>query len=259
MDKQYAKKTHATTNAVPKRSPAGVSGRNHSVYWTPHEQSIMNKFLTKKASPNLVKRYAKIVLELQGKKTLYDVALRYRWMTKKAAYQQVKPSANAQSSTSMDGQECIDDEISYEANVGAASQLRERNDQAMNHISANGSAIKEKAAYHQVKPTSNHSNGLHDAQLSTSIFSYEEDIDDKISYKVIDGPTGKLVEQFEQAINQISGVKSVFKDHRNKNLISQMVNNMDVLMKVSLNDVPEMEPSARQRYDFSIMRRLKIV
>ncbi|KAF5782289.1 hypothetical protein HanRHA438_Chr11g0506761 [Helianthus annuus] len=307
-----ANNTNLTTNGVGTTTDNG--GRSEvsavgpsvpNVYWTPHEQSMMNQLLSTNASSNLVKRYAIIVLKLQEKKTLYDVALRHRWMTvkrngkqrkdgsnssrthkeinEKAAYEQVKPSSDAtngqhyaQLSTSMDGDEGIDDEISYEANVGAASQLLERNRHATNQISAHGSAFKEngkrmkdnsdsssghkykkgKAAYQQVKSSShstNHSNGLHHAQLSTSVDS-DEDPDDELSYKVINGPAGQLLEQNEQAMSQISASKG----NINNKPICQMINNIDALMNVSLNDMPEMEQSACQRYNSSMARHLNI-
>ncbi|KAK4408743.1 hypothetical protein Sango_0455300 [Sesamum angolense] len=53
-----------------------------SVDWTPEEQSILEDLLVKYASETVVVRYAKIAQALRDK-TVRDVALRCRWMSKK--------------------------------------------------------------------------------------------------------------------------------------------------------------------------------
>ncbi|XP_022771607.1 uncharacterized protein LOC111314471 isoform X2 [Durio zibethinus] len=53
-----------------------------SVDWTPYEQSILEDLLAKYASDSTIVRYAKIAMQLKDK-TVRDVALRCRWMTKK--------------------------------------------------------------------------------------------------------------------------------------------------------------------------------
>ncbi|KAK9069054.1 hypothetical protein SSX86_013170 [Deinandra increscens subsp. villosa] len=170
---------------------------------------------------SMVKRYAKVALKLQGK-TLNDVALRCRWMTEKAAYQQVKPSSHAtnHAQTSIGSDECINDEI---------------------------------AAYQQVKPSSHATNH---ALLSTSI-DCDEDIDDEISYKDIGGAAAQLLEQNDQAIKQILANLSSSKLHENADLESQTRNNINALLYEVLYDMPEMKQSARQLYDFPVLSRVK--
>ncbi|CAK7349196.1 unnamed protein product [Dovyalis caffra] len=55
-----------------------------SVEWTPDEQSILDDLLSKYASESNLVRYAKIAMKLKDK-TVRDVALRCRWMTKQSA------------------------------------------------------------------------------------------------------------------------------------------------------------------------------
>ncbi|EOX93664.1 F21O3.28 protein isoform 3 [Theobroma cacao] len=53
-----------------------------SADWTPDEQLILEDLLAKYASDSTIVRYAKIAMKLKDK-TVRDVALRCRWMTKK--------------------------------------------------------------------------------------------------------------------------------------------------------------------------------
>ncbi|KVH94157.1 uncharacterized protein LOC112518458 [Cynara cardunculus var. scolymus] len=140
-----------------------------SVEWAPDEQSLLEELLTKYASDSSVLRYAKIAKKLQDK-TVRDVALRCRWMTKKENGKRRKEDNNssrknkdkkekvtehlakssshttnrangppyAQSAVSMDS----DDGISYKAIGGTAGQLLEQNAQALDQISANFAAFK---------------------------------------------------------------------------------------------------------------------
>ncbi|KAM0044579.1 putative SANT/Myb domain-containing protein [Helianthus debilis subsp. tardiflorus] len=140
-----------------------------SVEWAPDEQSLLEELLTKYASDSAVLRYAKIAKKLQDK-TVRDVALRCRWMTKKENGKRRKEDNNssrknkdkkekvtehlakssshatnrangppyAQSAVSMDS----DDGISYKAIGGTAGQLLEQNAQAFDQISANFAAFK---------------------------------------------------------------------------------------------------------------------
>nr|GEY72271.1 ZZ-type zinc finger-containing protein [Tanacetum cinerariifolium] len=139
-----------------------------AVEWGPDEQSLLEELLTKYASDSSVLRYAKIAKKLQDK-TVRDVALRCRWMSKKENGKRRKEDnssrknkdkkekvtehlakssshttnrANgppyAQSAVSMDS----DDGISYKAIGGIAGQLLEQNAQALDQISANFAAFK---------------------------------------------------------------------------------------------------------------------
>ncbi|KAD3336525.1 hypothetical protein E3N88_32044 [Mikania micrantha] len=180
-----------------------------------------------------------------------------------AASEQVKsPSTNHSSG------ECIDEEISCKG--AAVAQLLEQSDHAINQVSANANVFKEngmqmndnsnssrkhtdkktlgKAAYQQVKPSStNDSNGLHYADS-------DEDMDDDISYKAIGGAAARLLEQNDQAINQILANVSANKLHENIVLESQTRNNLNILLNESLYDMPEMKPSARQLYDLDFLK-----
>ncbi|XVF21228.1 hypothetical protein REPUB_Repub12eG0072500 [Reevesia pubescens] len=53
-----------------------------SFEWTPDEQSMLEDLLAKYASDSTIARYAKIAMQLKDK-TVRDIALRCRWMTKK--------------------------------------------------------------------------------------------------------------------------------------------------------------------------------
>ncbi|XP_076886079.1 uncharacterized protein LOC143535823 [Bidens hawaiensis] len=97
--------------------------------------------------------------------------------------------------------------------------------------------MNEKVADQQVKPSSNATNhsGHPNAHLSNST-----DSDDSISYEDIDGELGQLLEENVQAMEQISANFSSLKVHENINLISNVRNNIAVVLKESLNDMCEM-------------------
>eukprot|EP00262_Sarcandra_glabra_P003385 TRINITY_DN14063_c0_g1_i2.p1 TRINITY_DN14063_c0_g1~~TRINITY_DN14063_c0_g1_i2.p1 ORF type:complete len:250 (-),score=47.04 TRINITY_DN14063_c0_g1_i2:132-881(-) len=154
----------ATENSAASSGQALKHNPGLSMEWTAEEQSILQEGLTKYASESGIFRYAKIALLLQDK-TVRDVALRCRWMTKKeggkrrkeehnltrknkdkkekVADPSAKPSNHlaarpnvppyALPMISMDN----DDGISYKAIGGATGQLLEQNAQVFNQISAN--------------------------------------------------------------------------------------------------------------------------
>ncbi|CAA0842420.1 Protein of unknown function (DUF3755 [Striga hermonthica] len=152
----------------PVAGPTQVALRHNpglSLDWTHEEQSTLEDLLAKYASESTVVRYAKIAQALSDK-TVRDVALRCRWMSKKEngkrrkdenssrknkdkkekvtdpKSSQVANRSNghpyAQSMMSADS----DDGISFKAIGGAAGQLLEQNAQALDQISANFSACK---------------------------------------------------------------------------------------------------------------------
>ncbi|KAK3039835.1 hypothetical protein RJ639_028228 [Escallonia herrerae] len=166
----------ATSNgmAVPENSvvgPTQAALRHNpglSVEWTSDEQSLLDELLAKYASDSVIVRYAKIAMQLK-EKTVRDVALRCRWMTKKENGKRRKDDHSsrknkekkekvadlsaksashvtnrsngppyAQPVISMDS----DDGISYQAIGGATGQLLEQNAQALDQISANFSVFK---------------------------------------------------------------------------------------------------------------------
>ncbi|XP_047313707.1 uncharacterized protein LOC124917279 [Impatiens glandulifera] len=152
--------TGATQNAL--RHNPGLSAE-----WSTEEQSLLDELLIKYASDRNITRYAKIAMQLK-EKTVRDVALRCRWMTKKENGKRRKedharkskekkekvtdPSAKstphttnrtngapyAQSIMPMD----TDDGISFNAIGGVTGQLLEQNSQTLEQISANFSSFK---------------------------------------------------------------------------------------------------------------------
>lgn len=165
----------ATTNglSVPENSvvgPTQAALRHNpglSVDWTPDEQSLLEELLAKYATESNISRYAKIAMQLKDK-TVRDVALRCRWMSRKEIGKRRKDDHNsrknkdkkekvtdsmpksshvanrangppyAQSVMSMDS----DDGISYKAIGGTTGQLLEQNAQALDQISANFTVFK---------------------------------------------------------------------------------------------------------------------
>ncbi|PIN13105.1 hypothetical protein CDL12_14277 [Handroanthus impetiginosus] len=65
-----------------------------SMDWTPEEQALLEEGLANYASESNIIRYAKIAVQLKNK-TVRDVALRCRWMTKKEINKRRKDDFNA--------------------------------------------------------------------------------------------------------------------------------------------------------------------
>ncbi|XP_010551990.1 PREDICTED: uncharacterized protein LOC104822454 [Tarenaya hassleriana] len=140
-----------------------------SVDWTTEEQALLEDLLAKHTSESTILRYAKIAMQLKDK-TVRDVALRCRWMTKKENGKRRKedhssrkgkdrkekvtdssakssshlnvhtngPSSYAPPMVPMD----IDDGIPCKAIGGVTGELLEQNAQMFNQISANFSAFQ---------------------------------------------------------------------------------------------------------------------
>ncbi|XP_048135459.1 uncharacterized protein LOC115739972 isoform X1 [Rhodamnia argentea] len=156
-----APESSGTTSAM-KHNP-GIS-----MDWTTDEQAALEEGLAKFGSENKVICYAKIALQLQNK-TVRDVALRCRWMSKKENSKRRKEEHNL-NRKSKDKKERVadpsskssqfaarpnvapymppaipmdnDDGIPYEAIAGPAADLLEQNTQTFNQISANFSTLK---------------------------------------------------------------------------------------------------------------------
>ncbi|KAK8510429.1 hypothetical protein V6N11_082468 [Hibiscus sabdariffa] len=159
------------SNENPKPETSG-SGLKHnpviSLDWSLEEQAILEDGLKKYASEPSIIRYAKIALQLQNK-TVRDVALRCRWMTKKENSKRRKEERNI-ARKSKDKKERVsdplakpthfaaqpnlspytppmipmdyDDGIPYRAIGGVTGELLEQNAQALNQISANLAAFQ---------------------------------------------------------------------------------------------------------------------
>ncbi|XP_059655010.1 uncharacterized protein LOC132301802 isoform X2 [Cornus florida] len=159
-------------NDYPVPAPPDKSGKVASMNpylaistdWNAEEQSVLEDGLIKYASESSVSRYAKIALKLQHK-TVRDVALRCKWMTKKENSKRRKEDLARKSkdrkekSTEPLVRSCQmaarpnfpsyvqgmfttenDDGNSYKGIGGATGQLLEQNAQYFNQISANFTA-----------------------------------------------------------------------------------------------------------------------
>ncbi|XP_015583637.1 uncharacterized protein LOC8284759 isoform X1 [Ricinus communis] len=138
-----------------------------STDWTLEEQAILEDALNQYAAESSVIRYAKIAVQLQNK-TVRDVALRCRWMTKKEYSKRRKEDSLARKSkdkkervtdpsvkasrfmarsnvhpyaTSMIPME-YDDGMAYNGIDGVTGELLDQNAKALDHISANLSTMQ---------------------------------------------------------------------------------------------------------------------
>ncbi|WCJ37322.1 hypothetical protein M5689_018470 [Euphorbia peplus] len=134
-----------------------------SVEWTSDEQSLLDDLLNKYSSESIVQRYAKIALQLKDK-TVRDVALRCRWMTKKEngkrrkedhssrknkdrkekaadssakASSHLTPRPNGPSYAAPMIPLDNDDGVSFKDIGGATGELLEQNSQILSQISTN--------------------------------------------------------------------------------------------------------------------------
>lgn len=156
-----APESSSTTSAM-KHNP-GIS-----MDWTPDEQVALEEGLAKFVSENKVISYAKIALQLQNK-TVRDVALRCRWMSKKENSKRRKEDYNL-NRKSKDKKEKVadpspkssqfaarpnvapymppvipldnDDGISFKAIGGPTGDILEQNAQAFTQIHANFTTLK---------------------------------------------------------------------------------------------------------------------
>ncbi|GAA0141489.1 hypothetical protein LIER_02622 [Lithospermum erythrorhizon] len=201
-------------NSVPLRHNPGIS-----VTWTPQEQSILEELLAKYATQNNIVRYAKIAMHLKDK-TVRDVALRIRWMSKKENGKRRKEDHNP-SRKSKDKKLLLLTLVEDDMGEVVVSIIKSTHDKVTESLPKSS----------QVP---NHSNGPPYAQ--SMIASMESD--DGISYKAIGGITGQLLEQNAQVLDQISANFSTFKIHDNINLLCQARNNILSILN-DLNDMPE--------------------
>ncbi|KAJ0234079.1 Uncharacterized protein HA466_0276230 [Hirschfeldia incana] len=139
-----------------------------STDWTHEEQSLLEDLLSKYASEATIVRYAKIAMKMKDK-TVRDVALRCRWMTKKENGKRRKEDhssrknkdkkekttdTSAKSSSHLNVHPNgpsyappmmpldTDDGISYKAIGGVSGDLLEQNAQMFNQVSSNFSAFQ---------------------------------------------------------------------------------------------------------------------
>ncbi|XP_020889565.1 uncharacterized protein LOC9320724 isoform X4 [Arabidopsis lyrata subsp. lyrata] len=162
----------AAVNSVDNGGNAGVGALRHnpgiSTDWTHEEQSLLEDLLVKYATEPSVFRYAKIAMKMKDK-TVRDVALRCRWMTKKENGKRRKEDhssrkskdkkekatdSSAKSSSHLNVHPNgpsyappmmpidTDDGISYKAIGGVSGDLLEQNAQMFNQVSSNFSAFQ---------------------------------------------------------------------------------------------------------------------
>ncbi|MBA0583313.1 hypothetical protein Gorai_014177, partial [Gossypium raimondii] len=139
-----------------------------SLDWTPEEQTMLEDLLVKYTSDSTIVRYAKIAMQLKDK-TVREVALRCRWMTKKENGKRRKEDHSARKNkdrrekgtdtsakptphltTRPNGPSYAlpmipmdnDDGILCEAIGGVTGELFEQNAQMFNQISANFAAFQ---------------------------------------------------------------------------------------------------------------------
>ncbi|XP_075504906.1 uncharacterized protein LOC142542257 [Primulina tabacum] len=152
-------------NGSPVSGEWGVPTFQHqqtiSMEWTPEEQTMLEEGLAKYASESNIIRYAKIAQQLKNK-TVRDVALRCRWMTKKEITKRRKDDFNVRKSkerkekvvdssakpsrfaiqsgfshASGMASDGYDDGISYNDVTGVTRRLIEQNSWAFKQISSN--------------------------------------------------------------------------------------------------------------------------
>ncbi|XVE78240.1 hypothetical protein DITRI_Ditri13aG0128700 [Diplodiscus trichospermus] len=160
----------ATATAVSIDTPSGLRHNpGISGNWSPDEQSMLEDLLVKYASDSTIVRYAKIAKQLKDK-TVRDVALRCRWMSKKENGKRRKEDHNSARknkerrekgmdssakstshlTTRSNGPSYAppmiptdnDDGIPYTAIGGVTGELLEQNAQMFNQISANFAAFQ---------------------------------------------------------------------------------------------------------------------
>ncbi|KAG6748823.1 hypothetical protein POTOM_048759 [Populus tomentosa] len=169
-----------------------------SVEWSPDEQSILDDLLSKYASESNLVRYAKIAMKLKDK-TVRDVALRCRWMTKKENGKRRKEDHSARKNKDRK-------EKATDSSTKSSSHLTTR---------PNG------PSYAPMIPIDNDDGVSYKGLDYTSArvvveFAELKDMNDEHALLNIGGATGELLEKNAQILSQISSNFSSFQViHRN--------------------------------------------
>ncbi|KAL5543205.1 hypothetical protein UlMin_010915 [Ulmus minor] len=188
--------------SAPENSGGAVAMKHNpgiSMDWSADEQAILEDGLAKYSAESAIIRYAKIAMQLQNK-TVRDVALRCRWMTKKENSKRRKEE-HSLSRKSKDKKERVTDATAKSSHYAARSN-----------------------APPYAPPM------------------IPADNDDGISFKAIGGPTGELLEQNAQVLNQISANIASFQIQDNINLLCQTRDN---ILKI-MNEFLEMPDVMKQ-------------
>ncbi|XP_027165457.1 uncharacterized protein LOC113765464 [Coffea eugenioides] len=112
-----------------------------SMDWTPDEQAILDEGLKTYAAESIIARYAKIAVLLKNK-TVRDVALRYRWMTKRDFSRRRKDDLSLRKSKERKEKATDPSAMSSQALMqpaidGVTQELLRQNARAFEQISAN--------------------------------------------------------------------------------------------------------------------------
>ncbi|XP_022761595.1 uncharacterized protein LOC111307725 [Durio zibethinus] len=171
-----------------------------SLDWTLEEQAVLEDGLKKFLSEPSITRYAKIAMQLQNK-TVRDVALRCRWMTKKENSKRRKEEHNL---------------------------ARKSKDK------------KERTADLSAKPTHFAAQPNPSPYAHPMIpIDYDDGIPYRVCrFTTIGGVTEELLEQNAQAFNQISANLAAFQIQENIGLLCQTRDNILKIMN-ELNDMPD--------------------
>ncbi|PPR83632.1 hypothetical protein GOBAR_AA37081 [Gossypium barbadense] len=217
----------ADTQAALRHNP-GIS-----INWTPDEQSILEDLLAKYASDSTIVRYAKIAMRLKDK-TVRDVALRCRWMTKKENGKRRK-------------EDHISTRKSKDRRVVMSQEAGEQPDNKLRYFRMVLGVFFQVLAYCclssvQVdKDVVSQERSTDSLAKSTSVLtarpngpSYvspitQMDNDDGIPYKAFWGATGELLDQNAQIFNQISANFSAFQT------LLLVRNTINVVIAININ------------------------
>nr|KYP58423.1 hypothetical protein KK1_013830 [Cajanus cajan] len=232
--------THVSSSA-PETSGAALAMKHNpgiSLDWTAEEQAILEDGLSKYAAESNIVRYAKIALLLQ-QKTVRDVALRVRWMNKKENSKRRKDEHNL-TRKSKDKKERVSDPAVKSSNFAARSNVSPYappmitmdNDDGISYTGLVTSVPSLVNCLYLGMPW--FSNMTMQASLSQCLIGTFF----TIFLAAIGGPTGELLEQNAQALNQISTNLSAFQVQENINLFCQTRDNILKIMN-DLNDSPE--------------------
>ncbi|PPD87661.1 hypothetical protein GOBAR_DD15430 [Gossypium barbadense] len=220
----------ADTQAALRHNP-GIS-----INWTPDEQSILEDLLAKYASDSTIVRYAKIAMRLKDK-TVRDVALRCRWMTKKENGKRRKED-HISTRKSKDRRCIFRRKFNpYDCFLTETTRLCVRRFASkFLHTLLDFLIVQvDKDIVSQERSTDS-------LAKSTSVLTArpngpshvppitQMDNDDGIPYKAFWGATGELLDQNAQIFNQISANFSAFQIHDNIDLLCEARDNIFTIL-----------------------------
>ncbi|KAK6266259.1 hypothetical protein QUC31_017096 [Theobroma cacao] len=234
------------------------SGMKHNtgiaLDWTLEEQAILDEGLKKFASESSIIRYAKIAMQLQNK-TVRDVALRCRWMTKKENSKRRKEEhnlarkskdkkASAKKQVSLSLYDTHMQSFSIYLSVYLLFHMGALEEMQMT-VSIHSGKLSYTLRYLAIDFACDFQERVADPSTKPAHFAARPnvspyappmipmDYDDGIPYKAIGGATGELLEQNAQAFNQISANLAAFQIQENIGLLCQTRDNILKIMNES--------------------------